>query len=246
MRTAASSAAANPTAPATFCVPLRLPASCPPPSIYASKGVRARRYSAPMPFAAPILWPENDAASQSHMRRSTSTLPSACVASVWKSAPRSWATFASVATSWTLPTSEFAAMTLTRTVSSSMASASASGEMKPAASGARRLTRQPCEARRAAGARTASCSMADTMTCGVNWPEPARRRAATAALASPRMAALSASVAPLVRMISSGREAPSAAAIRLRAPSSAANAARPGRCRLFAFAPTTRFARPLT
>ena len=88
--------------------------------------------------------------------------------------------------------------------------------------------------------------MADTMTCGVNSPDPARRRAVTAALDKPKSAALSASVAPLVRMISSGREAPSAAAIFLRAPSSAAKAARPGKCRLFAFAPTTRFARPLT
>ena len=234
---AASTAAAKPAAPATFCVPERLPASCPPPSRYASKGVRAFTYSAPMPFGPPTLCAENDAASQPQACTSTGVLPSACVASVWNSAPTAWADFASSATGWMDPSSELAVMTLTSTVLASSTAASASGVMKPARFGATRVTRKPCCSKRLAGASTASCSMAETTTCGVKSPAPARRRAATAALARPNSAALSASVAPLVKISSSGRCAPSARAMRRRASSSAANAARPGTCRLFALPP---------
>ena len=158
-----------------------------------------------------------------------SILPSACVASVWKSAPAACAARASSATGCTLPTSPFAICTDTSTVSPSSASSRARGSTKPCASGARRRTRKPSRSRARAGASTASCSMAVVTTCGERAGRPARRRASSAARARPRRAALSASVAPDVNTISLAREACRSAAIERRAPSSAAKGGAAGR-----------------
>ncbi len=62
-------------------------ASCPPPGRRPWRGIpapcSARRYSAPTPRGPPILWPLNEAASTSRLRREKGIFPSACTASVW-------------------------------------------------------------------------------------------------------------------------------------------------------------------
>lgn len=93
--------------------------------------MRAFRYRAPTPLGPPILWAEKEAASTPSSCRFKGILPRACTASVWKRAPRSWASAASSRMGWMAPTSEFAACTETSTVSSVSASASDEASMKP-------------------------------------------------------------------------------------------------------------------
>ena len=87
--------------------------SCPPPSSWnAENGVRARRYSAPIPFGPPTLCAENDAASTSHSRpRRRGIFPKAWVASMWESAPCGMRDRRQARrTGSTLPSSEFASL----------------------------------------------------------------------------------------------------------------------------------------
>ncbi len=145
--------------------------------------------------------------------------PTACTASVWKATPRSRQRRAISATGWIAPTSLFAHITDTTLAGSSRASSSASRATRPSASTATVVTAAPSRAAWAAARRTALCSMADRTTP----PPPARHR--------PSTAMLSASVPLAVNTISSGA-APSAAATRSRASSSAARASRPAACAL--------------
>ena len=68
--TASSAARASPTAAATFSVPGRRPRSCEPPCSSGSIGVPRRMNIAPMPFGAPILWPEIESRSNGVVRAS--------------------------------------------------------------------------------------------------------------------------------------------------------------------------------
>jgi len=53
-----------------------------------------------MPLGAWSLWPLSDRKSMRVFFRSMGSLPTACTASVWNSAPRSWASAAVAAAGW--------------------------------------------------------------------------------------------------------------------------------------------------
>ena len=95
----------------------------------------------------------------------------------------------------TTPVSLFACMSDTRTVSGSSAASTAAGAMRPSAPGFSQVTRQPSPARCRQLSSTALCSVSAVTRCR---PRDFRKRAA------PMMARLSASVAPDVKITSSG------------------------------------------
>ena len=71
----------------------------------------------PVPLGAPSLCPEMLRASTPSALTSSGNQPAACTASVWNGTPCSRATAAKAAMGWTVPTSLFAYMMLTRAVS---------------------------------------------------------------------------------------------------------------------------------
>ena len=88
-------ASPNPTMPGTFSVPERMPRSWPPPSICAvncTRGLRAAHVQrAARPSARTFCAPVSDIRSMLSLITLTGILPTACVASVWNSTPRSLA-----------------------------------------------------------------------------------------------------------------------------------------------------------
>ena len=114
-------------------------------------------------------------------------------------------------------------MSETSTVSGRSAARSCSGVTRPSSAGVRNVTAKPSRSSCRHGSSTALCSVREVITCGAATP-PAR--AARAPRALPRIARLSASVAPEVKM-TSGARAPISAATWARAASTRARAARP-------------------
>ena len=124
----------NPTIPGTFKVPDRMPRSWPPPSMIAvrrTRGLFERTYSAPMPFGPYILCADMDSRSMCIASTSTGSFPTPCVASVWKRTPFSRAILPISPIGLIVPTSLFAYMIETRTVSSVIARRTASGSTMP-------------------------------------------------------------------------------------------------------------------
>ena len=127
-------------------------------------------------------------------------------------------------------------MTETSAVWSVMALSSALTATIPDSSTGSSVVVQPRRASARSVFRTASCSIA----LAIRW----RRPRASAASATPRMAALSASVPPLVKTISEGSPLRSAE-IAVRASSSVALACWPKKCTLDAFPNTSRDTRAI-
>ena len=142
-----------------------------------------------------------------------SIAPAACTASVCTSVRglRAFTAAAMAAMGCTVPTSLLAAMMVTSAVSSRTASAAAWGSTKPSPSTGRIVTAQPSRSSASSGSSTAWCSIAEVTMCR------------PAAAATPRMAALSASVPPDVKTISPAVQ-PSRPATTSRASSSACRA----------------------
>ncbi len=149
------------------------------------------------------------------------------MASVWNGTPCSRLRAASSATGWTVPTSLFAHMTLTRAVSAACSSSTSrrpSTDSRPQRSGSSHETPAPrASTRYSTGSRTAWCSMA-LVTIRVRAGSASRRASQV-----PLTARLSASVPPEVKTTSDGRQ-PSAAATRSRDSSTVLRAARPAVC----------------
>ena len=83
-----------------------------------------------MPYGPPSLCPVTVIASTPDSAKDTGSTPAACTASVWNGMPCSWATAASSAIGWTVPTSLLAHMMLTSATaagSCSIAGASTAG-----------------------------------------------------------------------------------------------------------------------
>ena len=133
--------------PGTFSVPDRMPRSCPPPSICAvscTRGLLRRTYSAPTPFGPYILCALIDIRSMLSLITFTGTLPTACVASVWNSTPRSFAILPISAIGCITPISLLAYMMLIRIVLSVIAACSCSRSTRPLVCTGRYVTRTPC------------------------------------------------------------------------------------------------------
>ena len=225
--TACSSASARPTAPAASSVPLRMSRSWPPPC---DNGIGRRSratWSAPTPTGPPSLWALTAARSTPAAPRSTGRCATAWTASVWKRTPRSRQPAAMVATSCTVPTSLLAHMTVTSATdpgSSSTAARTSCAATSPHGPGSTQVTSaSPASTRAVTGSRTAWCStpLATIRRCAGSC--------AAAAHSVPLTARLSDSVPPEVRTISLGRD-PRHAAMRSRASSTTARAARPLVC----------------
>ena len=170
-----------------------------------------------MPFGPYILCALIDIRSMLSSSTWIGTLPTACVASVWNSTPRSRAILPISRMGWMTPISLLAYITLTRTVFSVMAARRASRSIRPSVPVARSVTSQPCLFSFLQVSRTALCSVAtETM-----WLPRSAYISAT-----PLRARLSDSVAPLVKTISLG-VAPIRSAICLRAFSTACSASQP-------------------
>src|SRR5690348_3176489 len=226
----AASSTAFPSAaiPGTFSVPGRIPNCCPPPWMMASTTWRSRTMSAPIPFGAPILWPEMVRSVQGTSRSETGIFPKAWTASTWNGTPASRHRSASRATGCTAPTSLFTHITATTATPPpplrASASSNASSETAPSPSTGRMTSSPPRWTTACAAASTALCSMADTATRN----GPPRSRAASAA---PITARLSASVPPDVKITCPGSTPPPKTSAIVRfASSTPARAVRPKRC----------------
>ena len=170
-----------------------------------------------MPFGAPTLWPASERASTPRASSERGSHPAACTASVCMSAPDAWAMAASSAMGCTVPISLFASCTDTSVVSGRTARSSASGCTRPPGSTSTSVISKPCtRARWSAEASTASCSIGEMTTCLPRGFASAR----------PLTARLSASVPPLVKTTSPGRQ-PTTAATAARAAESARAASSP-------------------
>ena len=186
----ATAAAANPTAPATSCVPLRRSRSWPPPSSCGSMTTPPRTTRAPVPTGPPHLWDARVTRSAAAATSRTSTQHRACAASAWSTArgARSRTIDAMASRGCRVPVSLFTRMTDTKATSSSSVLASAS----------RSTTPRP--------------STGDEATAGSGRRGGARRGARprctrtvpSRAPSTPVTARLSASVPPLVNTISPG------------------------------------------
>src|ERR1039458_9561386 len=124
----------RPTIPGTFKVPERMPRSWPPPSMRAeswTRGFLRRTYKAPTPLGPYILWPEIHIIPMFCLFTSVGTLPTACVASVWKITPRSRQSLPSSVTGCSTPISLLAAIIVTRIVLSSVARFRSSRSIRP-------------------------------------------------------------------------------------------------------------------
>ena len=166
-----------------------------PPVVAATRRRPRRTQSAPTPCGPLNLWADSDRRSTPRRSTSIGILPIDCTASVWNRAPCSCAIAASSASGWIVPISLLACMIDTRAVAGVSAASSVSGDTMPRLSTGSSVVLQPRRASAFRVLRTASCSMALATSC----------RRAPAASATPRIARLSASVPPLVKMISCGR-----------------------------------------
>ncbi len=187
----------------------------------ASTARRSRTTSAPIPFGAPILWPEMVSRVQGTSRTDTGIFPNAWTASVWKQTPASRHRPASRATGCSVPTSLFTHITLTTATPRASAASSAVSSTAPAASTGSAISSPPRCATAWAAARIALCSVAHTATRN----GPPRSRDASAA---PITARLSASVPPDVKITWFGSASTARATWRF-ASSMPARAARPNR-----------------
>ena len=148
----------------------------------------------------------------------TGTLPTACVASVWNSTPRSRAIRPISRIGWKTPISLLACMTLIRMVWSVMAARSASRSIRPSA---------PDRQEGDAGSRASPGACRCPAPPCARWPTVMMWLPFSAYIsATPLMARLSDSVAPLVKTISLG-VAPIRSAICWRAFSTACSASQP-------------------
>ena len=115
-------------------VPDLMSRSCPPPCSTGTGSTLRASSSAPTPTGPPSLWPVTLSASAPEAAKSTGSWAAACTASLCSGMPYSRAMAASSLTGWTVPTSLFAHMTLTRATpagSVSMAARSTSGRSSP-------------------------------------------------------------------------------------------------------------------
>ena len=185
--------------PATFSVPGLRPRSCRPPKNIGLRRTLRRTNSAPVPCGAYILWPEMLRRSQPSAATSSASLPAACTASVWNSAPAACALSASSRTGWIAPVSLLASITLTSFVPSSgavlgrSAASSAATSTMPSGVQGRKVTSTPRCASSSAACSTAWCSM----LLVIRWSPGASR---------PNSAILSLSVPPEVKTISAARQ----------------------------------------
>ncbi len=219
---AAAAAAPKPARAAAGRVPERRPRSWPPPWTSGRRPVPGRTTRAPTPVGPPSLWEARASRSMPSPAMSTPGSPAACTASQSRTAPAAWASSATAATGWPVPTSLLAAITATRAVRPGRSRpASRSGSTRPRPSTGARSTRAPASASaQAAASSTAWCSTAEQTRC---------RSSGGRASTVPLTARLSASVPPEVNTTSAGA-APTRAATCSRAVSTAARAARPWPC----------------
>ena len=149
--------------------------------------------------------------------------PAAWTASVWKRTPFSRQTAPIWAMGSTVPTSLLAYITVTRQVSGRMAAATSSAVMRPSPWTSSRMTSKPSCSRASRVWRTAWCSKAVETMCFFPFLAPSQ--------AAVRMAWLSASLPPEVKVISLGSQ-PRPRAMTARADSRASLAACPALWRL--------------
>ena len=215
-----------PTMPGTFSVPARQPRSCPPPSTIRAGGsgspkACARHTRAPTPLGPWNLWAETLNMSMPMAAASSAMCPAACTASVWKSAPASWARRAASSKGCTVPTSLFTAMRLNAHTSGPMAASMSSTRTTPFSVGASNVTVRPSSSSSLSVWSTAGCSICD---------DTMRVRPCARPHAAPvRSAWLSASLPPEVNTTSPGLH-PRHTATSSRASSIAYRAARPAAC----------------
>ena len=150
---------------------------------------RARRRPAGRGSCAP----RSTAGRCSSRSTSSGMRPKACAASVWNRMPRARVRRPIAASGCSTPISLLAAITLTRIVFGPRAASSAARSIRPSAPTGSTVTRQPRASRWRHVSSTARCSVA-TVTM---WSPRSLALAAT-----PLMARLSASVAPLVKTMS--------------------------------------------
>jgi hypothetical protein len=161
-----------------------------------------------------------DSMSTPRARTSTGTLPTACTASVWTTAPRARASRAISLTGCSTPVSFCASITETSVgpwwAPAASARRNTSGSTAPVSSTSTRAEPGARSGRARTGSVTAGCSTREesTITC-----------APACAAAKPRMARLLASVPPPVKRISSGSQ-PMSRATWARAVSTKARARR--------------------
>ena len=115
--------------------------------------------SAPTPLGPYILWAVHDRRSTPSAATSSGILPTACAASVWRMTLCSRVIRPISASGWIVPTSLFAAITLTSTVSGVIALRTASGSTRPVWSTGRIVSVQPCFVSRLHVSSTDLCSM---------------------------------------------------------------------------------------
>ena len=133
---ASSQALPKPTIPGTFKVPLRIPLSCPPPSIWAvtlTRGFLRRTYNAPIPFGPYILCAVNAIISIPSAFTSTGILPTACTASEKNNTPCFLAIAVISFTGCTTPISLLAYMMAIKIVVGLIAASNAVTSTKPLA-----------------------------------------------------------------------------------------------------------------
>ena len=183
-RTACSMAAAAPTMPATFCVPLRRPRSCPPPDqkrLERRAGFQIEHADA---LGPPTLCAENDAASTPRRRPKRRSCRAPGPHPYGKARRVHGPTRARAAVSSTVPTSLLTAMMLTSSVSSRMTASSDSAEIWPEASFSTNPTSNPRRFNAAAQCRTACVRCAKRPRAHPTNP-PLRRRRSRCAIAMP-------------------------------------------------------------
>lgn len=161
-----------------------------------TRGVPLRTYKAPTPFGPYSLWAERLNRSTSSFDRSMTTLPTVCVASEWNRTPACRYSLAMAFMGFKVPTSLFACITDTNTVSSRIASFISSVDTAPSRPTGSTVTSKPSRSRRLAGSSTDLCSAALTIKC----------LPLVDARITPIKARLFASVAPLVNTIDLGSQ----------------------------------------
>ena len=124
----------KPTIPGTFSVPLRIPRSWPPPSIWAvtfTLGFFLRTYNAPTPLGPYILCAVKAIKSMPSLLTSTGILPMACVLSEKTNAPCFRAIALISLMGCTVPISLFACIMATKIVVGLIAASSAFKSISP-------------------------------------------------------------------------------------------------------------------
>jgi hypothetical protein len=154
---------------------------------------------------------------------------------VWNGTPYSWATAASSPTGWTVPTSLFAHITLTKATCSGawpIAARSASGRTTPSPPTASQTASAPCaSSSQRTESNTAWCSteVVSTRRRAAAERAPSWRAPSWRAQYRPLTARLSASVPPLVKTTSLGRAPNTSASCSLDS-STTRRARRPALC----------------